>query len=62
MSDRNLQYVHAGAVGNKNGGILLVGKGGSGKSSTALACLKSDFTKYHIAITKNWSSGFSKNV
>ena len=42
MSHRDLQYVHAGAVGNKDGGILLVGKSGSGKSSTALACLKSD--------------------
>ena len=33
--------VHAGAVGLPNGGVLLVGKGGSGKSNTALACLES---------------------
>lgn len=32
-------FVHAGAVGNANGGVLLAGKGGSGKSTTALACL-----------------------
>ena len=38
----NRQCVHGGAVGNENGGVLLVGKGGSGKSSTALACLNSD--------------------
>jgi hypothetical protein len=42
MSKNNRQYVHAGAVGTKEGGVLLVGKGGSGKSSTALACLNSD--------------------
>lgn len=38
---RQLQYVHAGAVGTKFGGVLLAGKGGSGKSSTALACVNS---------------------
>lgn len=31
---------HAGAVGTDRGGILLVGKGGSGKSTTALACVR----------------------
>jgi hypothetical protein len=36
------QYVHAGAVGTPEGGVLLAGKGGSGKSTTALACLNSD--------------------
>lgn len=30
---------HAGAVGTDRGGVLLVGKGGSGKSTAALACL-----------------------
>ncbi|MEP7356401.1 MAG: serine kinase, partial [Anaerolineales bacterium] len=35
-----LQMVHAGAVGHAGGGVLLVGKGGSGKSTTALACLQ----------------------
>jgi hypothetical protein len=34
--------VHAGAVGNPQGGVLLVGRGGAGKSTTALACLQSD--------------------
>ena len=32
--------LHAGAVGNENGGALLVGKGGVGKSTTALACMQ----------------------
>ncbi len=40
-SDRQHQYVHAGAVGTDDGGVLLAGKGGSGKSSTALACIDS---------------------
>ncbi len=31
--------VHAGAVGRDDGGALLVGKAGSGKSTAALACL-----------------------
>jgi hypothetical protein len=38
------QLVHAGAVGAPEGGILLVGKGGSGKSTTALACLMDGFS------------------
>lgn len=33
------QLLHAAAVGTDTGGVLLVGKGGSGKSTTALACL-----------------------
>lgn len=36
---RGLQQIHAGAVGNASGGVLLVGKGGSGKSTSTLACL-----------------------
>lgn len=35
------QYIHAGAIGTIEGGVLLAGKGGSGKSSTALACINS---------------------
>ena len=37
------QIVHAAAVGNKHGGVLLAGKSGSGKSGTALACLGAGF-------------------
>jgi hypothetical protein len=36
---RGVQYVHAGAVGGSEGCVLIVGQGGRGKSSTALACL-----------------------
>lgn len=38
---RGLQIIHGGAVGLPAGGLLLAGKGGSGKSTTALACLDS---------------------
>ncbi len=40
-SDRQHQYVHAGAIGNLDGGVLIAGKGGSGKSSTSLTCINS---------------------
>ena len=39
LASNGCQLVHAGAVGNDGGGVLLVGRGGSGKSTTALACL-----------------------
>ncbi|MBL1211028.1 hypothetical protein [Geminocystis sp. GBBB08] len=42
FSDKNLQLIHGGAVGLPEGGVLLVGKGGSGKSTTALSCLDSE--------------------
>jgi hypothetical protein len=39
LAAHGLQLIHAGAVGHTDGGVLLVGKGGAGKSSTALSCL-----------------------
>jgi hypothetical protein len=41
LRDRGLQLIHAAAVGNASGGVLLAGKGGSGKSTTALIGLNS---------------------
>ena len=41
MNGRGRQFVHAAAVGTDTGGVLLGGKGGSGKSTAALACLDS---------------------
>lgn len=38
-SDNGMQLTHAAAVGRSEGGALLIGRGGSGKSTTALACL-----------------------
>jgi len=39
LAPRGWQLVHAGAVGTHRGGVLLVGRSGAGKSTTALACL-----------------------
>ena len=36
---RNYQILHSGAIGYADKAVLVVGKGGSGKSSTALACI-----------------------
>jgi hypothetical protein len=36
-----VQVVHAGAVGTREGGVLLAGPGGSGKSTSVMACLGS---------------------
>jgi hypothetical protein len=44
LLSKGLQLVHAAAVGNSNGGVLIGGKGGSGKSTTALCCLESNLT------------------
>ncbi len=41
VRDLPLQLIHAGAVGTARGGVLITGKGGSGKSTTAAACLGS---------------------
>jgi hypothetical protein len=36
--------LHAAAIGTKAGAVLLIGRGGSGKSTTALLALKSGFS------------------
>ena len=41
-----LRQVHAGAVGTDDGGVLLVGAGGSGKSTSALASLLDERLRY----------------
>ncbi len=38
LQRRDRHIVHAAAVGNETGAVLVVGKGGSGKSTTAIAC------------------------
>ena len=42
LEDQPLQPVHAAAVGLPRGGVLVAGLSGSGKSTTALACLDSE--------------------
>jgi hypothetical protein len=39
LGEQGVQFVHAGAVGRPDGGFLVVGKSGSGKSTTTLASL-----------------------
>jgi hypothetical protein len=39
MERQGCQLLHAAAVGTADGGVLVTGKGGLGKSTTALACL-----------------------
>ncbi|UXX80817.1 hypothetical protein N7E81_06855 [Reichenbachiella carrageenanivorans] len=41
-----IQPVHSGGIALGNNGIMLTGKGGSGKSSTCLSCLNHDELKY----------------
>jgi hypothetical protein len=41
LGRHGIMQVHGGAVGAPDGGVLVVGRGGSGKSTTTLACLSS---------------------
>ncbi|MCP5131835.1 MAG: serine kinase [Pseudomonadales bacterium] len=41
LAKRQRQFVHAACIGTATGSVLLTGKGGSGKSTTTLACLNS---------------------
>jgi hypothetical protein len=41
LGRHGILQVHGGAVGVPDGGVLVVGRGGSGKSTTTLACLSS---------------------
>lgn len=42
LRERDMHMLHAGAVGSPAGGVILVGKSGSGKSTAALSSLDSD--------------------
>lgn len=44
LMDRGRHLVHGAAVGDTHAGVLLVGPGGSGKSTTALRCLAAGMT------------------
>jgi hypothetical protein len=54
LRDRGLYVLHAGAVGGREGGVLLVGKSGSGKSTSTLSVLQSELGYAgddHIAVS-----------
>lgn len=40
LESRGMQLLHAAAVGTENGAIVVTGKGGTGKSTTAISCLE----------------------
>ena len=40
-ASHDIQFAHAAAVGHEDGGVLITGKSGTGKSTSALACLGS---------------------
>jgi hypothetical protein len=46
LDAQGLRQVHGGAVGTEEGGVLLVGPGGSGKSTTALSTLCDERLRY----------------
>jgi hypothetical protein len=46
LDAHGMRQVHGGAVGTGEGGVLLVGPGGSGKSTTALASLLDERLRY----------------
>ncbi len=41
LAGRELQLVHGAAIGHEDGCVLLIGRSGAGKTSTALSCLGS---------------------
>jgi hypothetical protein len=43
MESKGCQLLHAAAVGTAGGAVLIPGKGGAGKSNTALTCLEKGF-------------------
>lgn len=43
LGARGMELVHGAAVGNENGGVLITGRGGAGKSTSALACVAAGF-------------------
>ncbi len=40
LEDRGAQFIHAGLVRHRDKGILFVGNGGAGKSTSSIACLR----------------------
>lgn len=42
LADFNIQYTHGACIGLPDGGVLIAGRGGAGKSTTSLACLHSE--------------------
>jgi len=43
LDDRDIHFIHAALVSHRDNGLLLVGKSGSGKSTSSISCLFGDF-------------------
>lgn len=43
LHDRGIQFIHSGLVALNNRGVLFVGNGGVGKSTSSIACLRAGF-------------------
>lgn len=43
LNDRGVQFVHAGLVSVRGKGVLFCGRGGSGKSTSSIACLRAGY-------------------
>jgi hypothetical protein len=44
LAEREVQFVHAGLIGSGDTGVLFVGNGGAGKSTSSVACLRAGMT------------------
>jgi hypothetical protein len=56
LESRGCRFVHAAAVATEHGGVLLAGRGGSGKSTTAMLCVANGFAYAgddYVGITTN---------
>jgi hypothetical protein len=49
LAGRARRFIHGGAVGTPEGGVIIVGRGGSGKSTSCLACLAAPETGLRYA-------------
>lgn len=62
LKDREVQFVHAGLVARNGAGILFVGKGGSGKSTSSIMCLRAGFGYLgddFVGVQANPAGGFT---
>lgn len=61
LNDRDIQFIHAGLVAKGGMGLLFVGKGGSGKTTSSVACflngfdyLSDDFVGFQAVVEGNF--------